>query len=41
MLTPQETALALKGITVDKKPLKDHLKVVGHRDAFLHIQDLM
>lgn len=40
-LTLQETALVLKGITVDKKPLKDHLEAVGHRDAFLYVQDLV
>ena len=40
-LTLQETALVLKGITIDKKPLKDHLEAVGHRDAFLYILDLV
>ena len=39
-LTLQETALVLQGLTVDRKPLKDHLEAVGHRDAFLHIQEL-
>jgi len=39
-LTLQETALVLEGITVDKKPLKDHLEAVGHRDAFLYVQDV-
>lgn len=40
-LTLQETAMVLEGITIDKKPLKDHLEAVGHRDAFLYIQDLV
>lgn len=40
-LTLQETALVLEGITVDKKPLKDHLEAVGHRDAFLYVQHLV
>lgn len=40
-LTLQETAMVLEGITIDKKPLKDHLEVVGHRDAFLYVQHLM
>ena len=40
-LTLQETALVLEGITVDKKPLKDHLEAVGNRDAFLYVQDLV
>lgn len=33
-LTLKETELVLQGITVDKKPLKDHLEVVGHKEAF-------
>ena len=40
-LTLQETALVLEGITIDKKPLKDHLEAVGHRDAFLYVQELV
>ena len=40
-LTLQETALVLEGITVDQKPLKDHLEAVGHRDAFLYVQELV
>ena len=40
-LTLQETALVLEGVTVDKKPLKDHLEAVGHRDAFLYVQELV
>ena len=27
-------------MTIDQKPLKDHLEVVGHRDAFLYVQDI-
>lgn len=40
-LTLQETALALEGVTIDKKPLKDHLEAVGHRDAFLYVVSLI
>lgn len=40
-LTLQETALVLEGITIDRKPLKDHLEAVGHKDAFLYVQDLV
>lgn len=40
-LTLQETAMVLEGITIDKKPLKDHLEAVGHRDAFLYVQDIV
>lgn len=39
-LTLKETALVLEGITIDKKPLKEHLEAVGHRDAFIYVQDL-
>jgi Fic family protein len=35
-LTLQETALVLEGVTIDKKPLKDHLEAVGHRDASVY-----
>jgi len=40
-LTLRETALALEGITVDKRPLRDHLSAVGHRDAFCYIENLI
>lgn len=39
-LTMKETAMVLQGITVDKKPLKEHLEAVGHRDAFSYVQDI-
>ena len=39
-LTLRETALVLEGVTVDTKPLKEHLEAVGHRDAFLYVQQL-
>ncbi len=40
-LTLQETALVLEGVTIDQKPLKEHLEAVGHKDAFLYIQSLV
>ncbi len=40
-LTLRETALVLQGVTIDQKPLKDHLEAVGHRDAFLYVQQLV
>ena len=40
-LTLQETAMVLEGMTIDKKPLKDHLEAVGHRDAFQYLQHLV
>lgn len=39
-LTLQETAMVLEGMTIDRKPLKDHLEAVGHRDAFLYMEEL-
>lgn len=33
-LTLRETDLVLRGLTIDKKPLKDHLEAVGHKEAF-------
>ena len=39
-LTLQETALVLEGMTIDRKPLKDHLEAIGHREAFLLVQQL-
>jgi len=41
-LTLSETALVLKeGITIAEKPLREHLEVLGHRDAFYYVQDLI
>lgn len=40
-LTLKETALVLEGITIDQKPLKEHLEAVGHRDAFLYVMQLV
>ena len=40
-LTLQETAMVLEGITINQKPLKDHLEAVGHKDAFLYVQDIV
>ncbi|MBO5462721.1 MAG: Fic family protein [Clostridia bacterium] len=39
-LTLKETAMVLEGITIDQKPMKDHLEAVGHRDAFLYVQKI-
>lgn len=39
-LTLRETALVLQGITVDQKPLKDHLEAVGQQEAFAFIESL-
>ena len=40
-LTLRETDMVLRGLTIDQKPLKDHLEAVGHRDAFYYVVDLV
>ena len=40
-LTLRETDMVLKGLTIDQKPLKDHMEAVGHKDAFYYICDLV
>jgi Fic family protein len=39
-LTLSETALVLQGVTIDRKPLKDHLEVVGYKEAYEYIEQL-
>lgn len=40
-LTLRETAMILKeGITIAEKPIKDHLDLIGYKDAFEYIIDL-
>lgn len=39
-LTLQETGLVLQGITIDRKPLKDHLEAVGYKEAFEYVEQL-
>jgi Fic family protein len=40
-LTLRETALILQaGITIAEKPMRDHLEVIGHRDAFEYMISL-
>jgi len=40
-LTLHETALViLEGLTINKKPLKDHLEAVGHKEAFHYVIDI-
>ena len=38
-LTISETAMVLGGMTIGEKPLKDHLEAIGHRDAFLYLEE--
>lgn len=40
-LTLNETDLVLQGITIDKKPLKEHLEAIGHKEAFHYILNLV
>lgn len=40
-LTLRETGMALRGLTVDKKPLKDHLEAVGHKQAFEYAMEIV
>ena len=40
-LTLRETDLVLRGMTIDQKPLKDHMEAVGHKEAFDYICDLV
>lgn len=40
-LTLRETDLVLKGLTVGQKPLKDHIEVVGHKEAFDFVSELV
>ena len=40
-LTLRETDMVLRGLTIDKKPLKDHMEAVGHKEAFDFVQDLV
>lgn len=40
-LTLRETALILQeGITIAEKPIKDHLDLIGYKDAFEYIMDI-
>ena len=33
--------MVLEGIIIDKKPLKEHLEAVGHKDAFEYVKQLV
>lgn len=40
-LTLRETDMVLRGLTIDQKPLKDHMEAVGHKEAFYYILELV
>lgn len=33
--------MVLRGLTIDKKPLKDHVETVGHKEAFDFVRELV
>ena len=40
-LTLRETDLVLRGLTINQKPLKDHMEAISHREAFQYVQSLV
>lgn len=40
-LTLRETDMVLRGLTVDQKSLKEHLEVIGHKEAFDYVRQLV
>lgn len=40
-LTLRETALVLRGLTIDRKPLAHHLEAIGHKEAFDYVVSLV
>ena len=40
-LTLRETDMVLRGLTIDQKPLKDHMEVIGHKEAFEYVSSLV
>lgn len=40
-LTLRETDLVLRGLTIEQKPLKDHMEAVGHKEAFDFVCELV
>lgn len=40
-LTLRETDMVLRGLTIHKKPLKDHIEAVAHKEAFYFILDVV
>lgn len=40
-LTLRETDMVLRGLTIDKKPLKEHMEAVGHKEAFEFVSELV
>ena len=40
-LTMRETDMVLRGLTIDQKSLKEHLEVIGHKEAFDYVRQLV
>ena len=40
-LTLRETDMVLRGLTIDRKSLKEHLEVIGHKEAFDYVKQLV
>lgn len=40
-LTLRETDMVLRGLTIDQKSLKEHLEVIGHKEAFDFVTELV
>ena len=40
-LTLRETDMVLRGLTIDRKPLKDHIEAVGNKEAFDCVRNLV
>ena len=40
-LTLRETDMVLRGLTIDQKSLKEHLEVIGHKEAFDYVKQLV
>ncbi|CIY90263.1 Uncharacterised protein [Streptococcus pneumoniae] len=40
-LTLRETDMVLRGLTIDRKSLKEHLEVIGHKDASDYVRQLV
>lgn len=40
-LTLRETDMVLRGLTIEQKSLKEHLEVIGHKEAFDYVKQLV
>lgn len=40
-LSLRETDMVLRGLTIDQKSLREHLEVIGHKEAFDYVRELV